>query len=73
MGLWFFGLTVSLVLGSRYVIPSDSHAGESSGFLIVSKRCQKGVIQGFNVTSIISSASSSKLGLFQLTSIYGVI
>ena len=38
MGLYFFGLTVSLVLGSRYVIPSGSNIGESSGFLTVSER-----------------------------------
>ena len=37
MGLQFYGLTASLVLGSRYVIPSDSHAGGSWGFLIVSE------------------------------------
>ena len=37
MGLQLFGLTVSLVLGSRYVIPSDSHAGEYFGFLTVSR------------------------------------
>ena len=34
----FFGLTVSLVLGSRYEIPSDSYARESCGFLIVLER-----------------------------------
>ena len=38
IGLQFFRSIVSLVLGSRYVIPSDSHAGKSSRFLTVSER-----------------------------------
>ena len=67
MGMYLFGLTVALVLGSRYVIPSDSHAGESCGFLIVSEMSNA----GYNFPHIMSSTSSSKFGLFLLTSIYG--
>ena len=38
MGMYFWGVILSLALDCRYIIPSDSNERESSRFLIVSER-----------------------------------
>ena len=58
-----FWVNFIIFLGSRYVTPSDSHGWESSG-----KDWYKDII---SLTILMNSTSSSKIGLFLLTSIYG--
>ena len=70
IGLYFFGLFVSLLLGSRYGMPFASHCKVSSGFFIV---CDSVLVTTLCVDVKIFSQKSgtlSSLGDFHFCDIF---